>query len=270
MRLALPILLALLATTAAQAAGPRAVSINLCTDQLLVTLADPDQILGLSPFARDPISSIREASADYPVLSGTAEEVLIRRPDFVLAGRFTKRATREMLRRQGVRVEEFEAAGSIADALAQIRRMGALLGQAARAERKAGEIEAALARARAATLSRPVSVLALQRRGWVSGRNTLISSLLESVGLRNAGAAYGSGRFARLEEVVTLDADLLLVSGSGRRDDQGSALLEHPALAARYPPDRRLVLSDLMTSCGGPALVDALDRLTAEIGRRRP
>ena len=28
---------------------PRIASINLCTDQLLVTLADPAQILGLSP-----------------------------------------------------------------------------------------------------------------------------------------------------------------------------------------------------------------------------
>src|SRR5215204_1442483 len=32
---------------------PRVASINLCTDQLLLSLADPDQIVGLSPYIRD-------------------------------------------------------------------------------------------------------------------------------------------------------------------------------------------------------------------------
>jgi len=42
---------------AAAATLPRIASINLCTDQLLMTLADPPQILGLSPYARDPARS---------------------------------------------------------------------------------------------------------------------------------------------------------------------------------------------------------------------
>ena len=32
---------------------PRIVSMNVCSDQLLLTLADPEQILGLSRYARD-------------------------------------------------------------------------------------------------------------------------------------------------------------------------------------------------------------------------
>ena len=35
------------------AASPRIVSMNVCTDQLLLALADPGQILGLSRFSRD-------------------------------------------------------------------------------------------------------------------------------------------------------------------------------------------------------------------------
>ena len=35
---------------------PRIVSMNVCTDQLLLTLADPDQILGLSRFSRDALA----------------------------------------------------------------------------------------------------------------------------------------------------------------------------------------------------------------------
>jgi iron complex transport system substrate-binding protein len=260
------------AEVAAAVERPRVVSINLCTDQLLLSLADPDQILGLSPFARDPRRSfVRDAAARYPILSGTAEEVLVLKPDLILAGRFTRRATRELLKAQGLRVIEFEAASSVGQVVDQIRRAGALLGHPERANQKIAEIEAAAARARAAALARPVSVLPLQRRGWVSGRDTLMTSFLDTVGLRNAGAALGAqGRLLSLEEIVSLKADMLLVSRSETAaEDQGSALLHHPALQERYPAARRLVLPEQMTVCGGPEIATALDRLATEIGRIR-
>jgi iron complex transport system substrate-binding protein len=84
---------------AAPANLPRIASINLCTDQLLMTLADPPQILGLSPYSRDPVRSWAAAQANsFPRLSGTAEDVLMLQPDVVVAGRFTKLATRELLK----------------------------------------------------------------------------------------------------------------------------------------------------------------------------
>lgn len=251
---------------------PRVVSINLCTDQLLLALADPEQILGLSPFVRDPRRSpVRDEAGRYPVLSGTAEEVLVLRPDLVLAGRFTRRATRELLKAHGLNVVEFEAAASIAQVIGQIRRAGALLGHPERAESKVAEIEAAAARARAAALLRPLTVLPLQRRGWVAGRDTLMTSFLEAVGLRNAGAAVGrQGGMVTLEGIVALKADMLLVSGGeSAAEDQGSALLQHPALKERYPPNRRLVLPEQMTVCGGPAVAAGLDRLAREIEHMR-
>lgn len=276
--LILALLLACMAAAPARAsdadapARPRVVSINLCTDQLLLSLGDPEQILGLSPFVRDRARSwMRDAADRFPVLSGSAEEVLAVKPDLVLAGRYTRRATRELLKAHGLRVAEFEAASSIPQVMAQIRQVGTLLGHPERAEARVAEIEGAAARARAAALTRPVSVLPLQRRGWISGRDTLMTSFLEAVGLRNAGATLGAqGRLLTLEAIVALQADLLLVSRSETRaEDQGSAMLHHPALAERYPPERRLVLPEQMTVCGGPEIAAALDRLADEIRRVR-
>src|SRR5665647_298608 len=106
----------------APAAGlPRAASINVCTDQLLMTLADPAQILGLSPYSRDPARSFdAEKAARFPMLSGEAEDTLMIRPDLVVAGTFTKRATRELLKQQGLRVAEFDVAQTIDDVKSQI------------------------------------------------------------------------------------------------------------------------------------------------------
>ena len=208
----------------------------------------------------------------YPVLSGAAEEVLVIRPDIVLAGRFTKLATRQLLRANGLRVVEFDAATSIEQVRAQIRQAGGLTGHPDRAEAGVAAIDAAVERAREAASRRPLSVLPLQRRGWVSGGNTLMASLLAAVGLRNAGSELNrGGGFVSLEAVVRLRPDLLLVSRSElKAEDQGSALLHHPALAALYPPEKRLTLPEQMTVCGGPEIGPALDRLAEEITARAP
>jgi iron complex transport system substrate-binding protein len=265
--------LALGLSAAAVAAAPRVISINLCTDQLLLTLADPGQIVGLSPYARDDARSWASADARrFPNLSGSAEEILHLRPDLVLSGRFTKRATREILRAKGVRLVELDAVRSLGEAKAQIGQVGALIGQEDRARREIARIDEAIERTRRAGERTPMTILPLQRRGWVSGGATLMTSLLDVVGLRNAGASLsrGLGRQVTLEAIVALRPDLLLVSRAGDApEDQGAALLEHEALRRLYPPDRRMVLPEKLTICGGPMLADALDQLAAAIDRRR-
>src|SRR5258706_1931932 len=87
-----------------QAAGlPRIASMNVCTDQLLIPLADPAQILGLSRFSRDARQSFAADDARrYPILSGGAEDVLVLKPDVVVASLFDKRSTRERLEEKGL------------------------------------------------------------------------------------------------------------------------------------------------------------------------
>ena len=126
-------------------APQRIASINLCADQHLLALADPSQIKGLSPFARDAARSwLARQAMNHPRLSGHAEDVLMLGPDLVVAGRFTKRQTREILRAKGLRVEEFDAVTSIDDAKKQIARFGALIGRADIAAQQNAAIDAAV------------------------------------------------------------------------------------------------------------------------------
>jgi iron complex transport system substrate-binding protein len=256
----------------AKAAEPqRFASINLCTDQLLVTLADPDQILGLSPYARDPARSWdAEKAKQFAKLSGDAEEVLMLQPDVVLAGRFTKRATRELLKDKGLRVVELDPARSLDDVKKQLRQMGTLVGHPERAVIEITKLDAAIARARAVATRKPYRVLAVSRRGWVSGGENLNTSLLAAVGLSNAGGELGfkAGGYASLEAIVSMRPDFLLVADdSGFAEDEGRAFLLHPALEKFYPPSRRIVLPERLTTCGGPTLAEALDRLSSELQR---
>jgi len=261
----------LCAPAAAAGSNPRIASINVCTDQLLLALADPEQIVGLSPFSRDAARSWAAAEASrYRRLSGEAEDVLVLKPDLVVASAFTRRATRELLKDKGVRVVEFEVARSLQHAREQIRRMAELTGHPERGDAQVARLDAAVARARAAVSRQHHRVLPLSRRGWVSGTDSLVSSMLAEVGLSNAADSLGStgGGFASLETIVGMRPDFILVAeDSPVAEDQGQAFLLHPALERLYPPERRLVVPERLTVCGGPMLAEALERLTAEIAR---
>jgi iron complex transport system substrate-binding protein len=273
-RLALAMAFLVLIETSAIAAPKHIVSLNMCTDQLLLTLADADQIASLSPYARDPDRSyMATAARRFPVHSGSAEEVLVIAPDMILGGRFTGRATREILRAKGLRIEEFDVANSIDAAKAQIVRMGGLIGHPERASAAVARIDVAADRLRAAASKSSRRVLAISRRGWAPGRETLTTSLLDVAGLTNAAVDLGfrAGGFASLEQIVSLRPDLLMVSSEGDgSEDQGQAFLLHPALDRLYPLDRRILMPERLTVCGGPMLADALDLLSQSIGRIAP
>jgi iron complex transport system substrate-binding protein len=250
---------------------PRIASMNVCTDQLLITLADPAQILGLSRFSRDAWQSwAADDARRYKILSGGAEDVLVLKPDIVVASLFDKRSTRELLAEKGLHLAEFTVPRNLDEVKTQIRQMGEIVGHPDRAVAEIARLDAAIARARRAVADKHYSVLPLSRRGWVTGSDSLVSSLLAETGLFNAAGDLGVavGGYASLEAIVNLKPDFILVSDAGERaEDDGRAFLLHPALERFYPPSRRIVIPEQLTVCGGVMLADALDALVKELKR---
>ena len=270
-RLTFVLALALFNSAACAAGLPRIVSMNVCSDQLLLSLADPGQILGLSRFSRDAWQSFAADEAwRFPILSGGAEDVLEAKPDIVVASLFDKRSTRELLKANGLHLVEFSVPRTLDEVKQQISEMGDVVQHPDRAALAIARLDAAIARARQAVTDHHYRVLPLSRRGWVSGSESLVSSLLTETGLLNPAADLGvaAGGFASLEAIVQLKPDFLLVAEAGNRaEDDGRAFVLHPALARFYPPDKRIVLPERLTVCGGVMLADALDVLTAELKR---
>ena len=250
---------------------PRAASMNVCTDQLLISLADPEQIVGLSRYARQRFESFAaEDAARFRILSGGAEDILQLHPDLVVASQYDRESTRELLKEKGMHLAEFSVPRSLDEVRAQIRQMGDLVGHPDRASAQIARLDDAVARARQAVARKRYSVLALSRRGWITGSDSLLSSLLAETGLFNAASDLGVafGGYASLEAIVKLRPDFIVVSDAGdRAEDEGRAFLMHPALERFYPPSRRIVIPDRLTVCGGVMLADALDRLVEELRR---
>ena len=77
----------------AMAASPqRVLSLNLCTDQLLMALLPPQRIASITWLSRtegDP--ALQALARQLPINHGSPEEVLAARPDLVLAGKLHHR-----------------------------------------------------------------------------------------------------------------------------------------------------------------------------------
>lgn len=245
----------------------RIVSINLCTDELLMDLVAPERITAVSTIASNPALSAMVAEAHaFPATGGSAEEVLKLAPDLVLAGSFTRRETRELLTRMGYRLATFDPVSSLNEATAEIRRAAGLLATPETGEKLIARIDSALARAAGA--GNGLSVLALERRGFVSGRDTLIADLLARMGAHNTADVLGIASVAHVttEAIIAARPDALLLDERiTHATDQGSALLMHPALAELVPAAARVVLPAPLITCAGPTLPRAIDTLATAL-----
>ena len=255
----------------AQTVAPRrVVSFNVCTDQLVVALANPSQIAGLSPYATDPtLSAVAEEAGAFRRLAWHAEAAISLDPDLVLVGPRDRAATQRVLAGLGFRVVEVEFVSTISAAREQIRQVAALLGYPERGEELLAKLDAA--RQRLASIRRPnvSTALLVGHGGYAEGPASLAAALIAQAGLRPpAGAPAGIGGFVPLERLVMMRPDLLVEhSLIDEPHDQGSVYLVHPALAALYPPSRRIILPGRFTLCGGPGLIAGMEYLADQLAR---
>jgi iron complex transport system substrate-binding protein len=240
---------------------PRVASINLCADQHLLTIADPEQILTVSWLAADAEESLlaREA-ARYTLNYGTAEELLKFSPDLVLAGTYTSPFTRTMLRRLGYRVVELEPEASIADIERNVRLVADVVRQVARGEQLIAALHADIRALEANRPKRRVGAVIVRPGGFTVGADSLADELLELAGLSNVAAERGLDRWGSLSMEALLRSSPDLIVLTGYRSNQPSlanAVLEHPALEALGAAQRTVTVHTALWACGLPRSIEA-------------
>jgi iron complex transport system substrate-binding protein len=263
--------LCLVVTLPAAAQTPRRIaSFNLCADQLVAALADPEQVVGLSPYVSDPdISAIAGRARAFRTLPLQAEALVPHRPDLVLVGTWDRPLTQRMLRSLGFRVVGVDVVNDLTAARTQIREIAVLIGQPSRGEALIAEIDTAQQRLEAAPRPKASSALLVGNGGYTAGPQSLASALLAAAGFDPPrGAPHGYGGYVPLERLIELRPDYLVMANLiSEPTGQGAVYLTHPALRALYPPQRRIVLPARFTLCAGPSLVPAFDYLTATVRR---
>ncbi|WP_373454331.1 ABC transporter substrate-binding protein [Cereibacter changlensis] len=244
----------------AQADAPaRVVSINLCTDQLAMMLAAPGQLVSVSALAVEPqSSSMVEEARGIPQNYGQAEQVFLLRPDLVLAGAFTARATVDLLRRLGVTVVELPPADSLDDVAAHLRLVGAAMGREAEAERLVARYEADLARLRVSAEPAPAAMY--YPNGYTTGAGTLADEILRHTGFSNVAVAAGlaGGGILPLERLVMAEPEMVVTSLPYPGASRSEEILVHPALQAVRERAGSAEVTDADWICGTPHVLRAV------------
>jgi len=239
-------------------APARVVSINLCTNQLVLMQAALGQLVSVSRLAQGSRSSAmaRQAAA-LPANSSLAEDVFLYRSDLVLAGTFTGRATLSMLRHLGGEVVELGPAYALADVRDRLSTVGAALGRARQAEATVARFDADLAALHAEIADRLRAALSYAN-GYTNGDRTLACDNITAAGFSNAASelCLVRGSHLPLERLVITAPDLVVTGQPQRGAARAEAVLHHPALAATG--SRHAPTTDRDWICGTPQVPSAV------------
>ncbi len=252
---------------AAQAEVRRVVSLNPCLDVILVNVADRDQIAALSHFSRDKnTSTIADLAATFPMSRESAEEVISFSPDLVLTSRHSSLATRNALRRVDIKTELFTEPQAVAESIAQVRTVAALVNRVDRGEALVARIEAALAAAAPAPEAPRLSALIFQSNGFSTGGDTLVNEMLGRTGFTNVANRYGLTGWGNIPlERIIADPPQVLLAGAIVADmpTWADRILRHPALRDMEGRMKRATFPDRLLFCGGPVLIESARALAA-------
>lgn len=253
--------LAVPAGVAAQGPPRRVASLNLCTDELLLLLARPEQIASVTHLAQQEAETpLWRQARLYPHNDGSLLSVVERRPDLIVTMGGGTRDRLGIAARLGIQTLDLVFAQTLGDVGENVRRLAAAIGRP-----QAGA--AVLRRLNALIRSRPplrVDTI------WIGGGGRTVSATgLEAQWLALAGLKQRplQGDRVPLETLIARPPTLLLRSDyrAGQYSNQ-QRWLSHPA--ARYAANVRTLPTDgRRWTCMGPLLIEEIERLRREVAR---
>ena len=261
------LLLLPLAPAAPAEGGLRVASLNVCSDQLVLMLADREEIASLSYYAADPsFSHFAERARGIATNRGQAEELLAAEPTLVVGGTFSNPATQELLARLGIPVLPLEVPADFAAIRAQVLSVARALGHPDRGEALVEEMDRRLDALERGRRERVPLAAVYQENGITPAKGTLIDAVIAAAGLENLGRRLGLFGYSALSlEDLALARPALLIHSIEAQDAPSLArqVLSHPALEAVARDAVRIVVPASLWVCPGPYTVEAAELLAA-------
>lgn len=247
----------------------RIVSLNMCTDELVLRLANPERIASVTWLSQDPRNAnMAGAARRVPANHGLAEEVLGFKPDLVVAGAYTTRATVSLLGRVGVGVREFGVPRNLAEMKVQITEMAEVLGEPARGQALLAGIEQRLQALAARRVERPLRAIVLRPSGFTVGRGSLVDEILTRAGLVNIAAELGVESYGQiaLETVALGGAEILILNETPDGPPSlAHEILHHPVIERLGDRLKLVALPSRLWTCAGPSVLDAIELLVRAV-----
>ena len=243
----------------------RIVSLDYCADQYVLKLADPEQILAISPDAVKAFSYMRESAVGVPTVRPVAEDVLILKPDLVVrsygggpnAAAFFERAGIPVLQVGWASNVDSEELGSIPSL---IGHMADGMGQPVRGQALVAEFRERLDAIEVRTGGN--AALYMTPAGVTTGPGSLVHEMLVAAGLQNFQENPG-WRSLPLERLAYEQPDVVAAAFFETLTNHPNAwsASNHPVARAQLEELSTVPLQGAWTACGGWFILDAIEAL---------
>jgi iron complex transport system substrate-binding protein len=243
----------------ADARPMRVASLNLCTDELLLALADDNQIASITHLSKQSAETPYWRKARrFRTNDGSLLSVAALKPDLVLTMGGGVRDRASIARRLRIPMVDLSYPLSLTDIEASIRRVAAALGQRERGTQLVGR----LTQLRRTIPSKAADAI------WLGGGGRTVPSVgLASEWMRLAGLRQRPFRGDRvsLEQLLVSPPTILLRSDYRQGEYSGEQRwMAHP-LASRTRAGRTLTTDGRRWTCMGPSLIPEVVRLRREL-----
>lgn len=254
----------------------RVMSINECSDQLVLALLPPEQITSVTWLSRDPSGSVMSrAAARVAINYGTAEEVLRDHPDVVIAGTYTTPATRALLKKLHYPLLELTSPDSFEDIRRDTRKVAAAVGATAHGEALIERMDATL-RQLSETSGPALRVAAWDGAGFSARPGSMYDAVLRAAGARNVANEKGvlASGAPDVETLLATAPDLLVRGEPGfERPGRRTDVANNPTVR-RFWGDRTVIVPQYDYVCGTPFSAEAAltlrDEMRAADARPKP
>lgn len=254
--------LSLLASAAPGHTAPRrVVSLNLCTDELLLLLAEPRQVASVTHLAHRPEETVLARTARRsPANDGSLLGVLRFKPDLILTMGGGARDRQAIAARLGIPVVDLPYPQQLGDMQRNVALVARALGRPTAGAAINGQID----RLKRSAPNQAADTLWLGGGGRTVAATGLAADWMGLAGLRQRPV---HGDRVSLEQLLARPPGVLLRSDYRQGQYSGEQRwLRHP-LARRVRAGRIVATDGRSWTCMGPTLIPEIVRLRRELAR---
>lgn len=233
------------------------VSLNLCTDQLLVPLLPSGDIAGLSPLAGNCSESVVcEVAHAFPAIEAEGEAVLKYEPTHILESQWAHHIVQKMARLQSIPYYQLPAAQKLDDIPRQIRALSSWLNIKEKGERLARWFE------QNERTAQPVHPFpSLSAAFYSESDDPLLEDMIKKAGFLSLTGKPDHYRIFSPEALIITPPDLLIISSLGEGKSLKETKLLPTFILNKFARPHLLVIPMKLTLCGSLRSLDALKLL---------
>jgi iron complex transport system substrate-binding protein len=235
----------------------RIISINVCTDILLLLLAKEQQ-LSVTFLAKD-LADYIDLPPNLHFNRGILEQIIVFKPDIILAHSLSNSLLLQRLRQLQQNLIIIDAAQNIEQIYLNILQVAENINNLTQAHKLISTMQQQLQTMPQFTAQ---NTLVFYPNGFVAGNNTLANSVLKQLNLHNLATDLGIEYWGKLslEQIIKFKPEIIIFSLE-QVDTPALAtkLLQHPVL--RHA--RHITVDNKLWQCANPLIIQLLHQITS-------